>query len=69
MAALLVVSLVWLPLAIPLVWALFALLLHSFYSIDEFSGMIVPEFTLQNFAEIFTPANLDVVRRTVTCRA
>ncbi|RPH60323.1 MAG: ABC transporter permease [Burkholderiales bacterium] len=60
-------------LAPPLLWlgviylgSLFTLLANSFLRLDDFSGLIVPEFTLQNFAEIFTPANLDVVRRTVT---
>lgn len=60
-------------LAPPLLWlgviylgSLFTLLANSFLKLDEFSGLVVPEFTLQNFAEIFAPANLDVVRRTVT---
>lgn len=65
--------LLFLLLAPPLLWlgviylgSLFTLLANSFLRLDDFSGLIVPEFTLQNFAEIFTPANLDVVRRTVT---
>ena len=40
----------------PLLWlgvvylgALAALLLQSFYSIDEFSGMVIPEFTLKTY--------------------
>lgn len=60
-------------LAPPLLWlgviylgSLFTLLANSFLKLDEFSGLVVPEFTLQNFAEIFAPANLDAVRRTVT---
>lgn len=63
-------------LAPPLLWlgviylgSLFTLLANSFLRLDDFSGLVVPEFTLQNFAEIFTPANLDVVRRTVTMAA
>jgi len=65
--------LLFLLLAPPLLWlgviylgSLFTLLANSFLKLDEFSGLVVPEFTLGNFAEIFTPANLDVVRRTVT---
>ncbi|WP_413989202.1 ABC transporter permease [Labrys okinawensis] len=55
----------------PLLWlgivylgSLFALLMESFYSIDEFSGTIVREPTLKTYAELFTPANLDVILRT-----
>lgn len=59
-------------LAPPLLWlgivylgALFALLLHSFYSIDEFSGFIVYEFTLSTYAELLRLSNLDVIIRSV----
>ena len=57
----------------PLLWlgvvylgSLFALLMESFYSIDEFSGTIVREPTLKTYAELFTPANLDVILRTLS---
>ena len=60
----------------PLLWlgvvylgSLFALLWQSFYSIDEFTGLIVPEFTLKTYAELFRPANLDIILRTVTMAA
>jgi putative spermidine/putrescine transport system permease protein len=49
--------------------SLFALLLQSFFSIDEFSGMIVREFTLKTYAELFTPTNLDIIFRTVVMAA
>ncbi|QYZ69753.1 ABC transporter permease [Neotabrizicola shimadae] len=56
----------------PLLWlgvvylgSLAALLWQSFYSIDEFSGMVVPEFTLKTYAELFRPSNLDIIIRTV----
>jgi putative spermidine/putrescine transport system permease protein len=56
----------------PLLWfgvvylgALFSLLAHAFFHLDDFSGLIVYELDLQNFAEIFTPANLDVAARTI----
>jgi putative spermidine/putrescine transport system permease protein len=59
-------------LAPPLLWlgivylgSLFALLLHSFYSIDEFSGFIVYEFTLSTYAELFRLSNMDVIIRSV----
>lgn len=44
--------------------SLFALLLQSFYSVDGFTGMIVPEFTLSTYADLFTAANMDIVLRT-----
>jgi putative spermidine/putrescine transport system permease protein len=59
-------------LAPPLLWlgvvylgSLFTLLVQSFYSIDEFSGMVVPEFTLKTYAELFRAANLDIIIRTL----
>ncbi len=45
--------------------ALFALLAQSFFSIDEFSGVIVYEPTLKTYRELLTPANLDIILRTV----
>jgi len=63
-------------LAPPLIWlgvvylgSLIALLLHSFYSIDEFSGFIVYEFTLKTYAELFHIANLDIIFRSVLMAA
>jgi putative spermidine/putrescine transport system permease protein len=56
----------------PLLWlgvvylgSLAALLMQSFFSIDEFSGVIQQEFTLRTYGELFTPANMDIVLRTV----
>jgi putative spermidine/putrescine transport system permease protein len=56
----------------PLLWlgvvylgSLFALLLQSFYSIDEFSGVVKEEFTLKTYAELFRAQNLDIILRTV----
>ena len=46
--------------------SLFALLLQSFFSIDHFSGVIRYEFTLATYAELFTPANFDIILRTIT---
>jgi putative spermidine/putrescine transport system permease protein len=45
--------------------SLFALLLQSFFSIDEFSGLINREFTLRTYAELFRPSNFDIILRTV----
>lgn len=56
----------------PLLWigivylgSLFALLLQSFYSLDEFSGLIVHDFTLATYQQLFTPTNLTIILRTV----
>jgi putative spermidine/putrescine transport system permease protein len=64
---LLVPPLLW--LGIVYVGSLIALLLQSFFSIDEFSGAIVREFTLKTYAELLQPANLDVIVRTVAMAA
>lgn len=60
----------------PLVWlvvvylgSLAALLAQSFFSIDEFSGLVVPEFTLKTYAELLSPANYDIIVRTVVMAA
>ncbi|HEV2502525.1 MAG TPA: ABC transporter permease [Mesorhizobium sp.] len=60
----------------PLLWlgvvyigSLFALLLQSFFSIDEFSGLINRQFTLKTYADLFQPANFDIIVRTVTMAA
>ncbi len=65
--------LLFLMLTPPLLWlgviylgSLFALLLQSFFSIDEFSGMVVREFTLKTYGELLRPSNLDIIVRTVT---
>ena len=44
-------------------------MLQSFFSIDEFSGLIDREFTLATYAELLQPANLDIIVRTVTMAA
>ena len=56
----------------PLLWlgvvylgSLFSLLLQSFFSIDEFSGMIRRELTYRTYLELLRPSNYDIVIRTV----
>jgi putative spermidine/putrescine transport system permease protein len=57
----------------PLLWlgtvylgSLFALLMQSFYAIDEFTARVVPELTLATYRQLVThPANVDIVARTV----
>lgn len=56
----------------PLLWlgvvylgSLFSLLFQSFYSIDEFTGLIRREFTLSTYRELLRPANIDIIVRTL----
>ena len=60
-------------LAPPVLWlgvvylgSLFALLAQSFFSIDEYSGLIKYELTLKTYRELLIPANLDILVRTTT---
>ncbi len=63
-------------LAPPILWlgivylgSLFALLLQSFFSIDEFSGLIRYEPTLKTYGELLQPANLDIILRSIVMAA
>ncbi|MBI4922616.1 MAG: ABC transporter permease [Devosia nanyangense] len=49
--------------------SLFALLLQSFFHIDDFSGLVVHEFTLKTYAELFKPQNFDIIVRTASMAA
>ena len=49
--------------------ALFNLLIYSFYYLEEFTGLIVREFTLSTYAQLFEPANLDIFKRTTVMAA
>ncbi|MDE2383713.1 MAG: ABC transporter permease [Alphaproteobacteria bacterium] len=60
----------------PLAWigvvyigSLFALLIQSFYHLDDFSGTVVHEFTLSTYAELAATANLQIIMRTVVMAA
>lgn len=68
--------LLFLMLAPPLLWhgiiyvgSLIALLLQSFFSIDDFSGMVNYEFTLSTYAQLLSPSNFDIIVRTVVMAA
>ena len=41
------------------------MLAQSFFSVDEFSGAVVYAPTLKTYAELFAPANLDIIIRTL----
>jgi putative spermidine/putrescine transport system permease protein len=56
----------------PLLWlgvvyvgSLLVLLAHAFFSIDEFSGFIVYEWTFSTITQLFQPANFDIILRTL----
>ncbi len=63
----------WLLLGPPLLYmlvvylgSLFSLLINSFYYLDGFTGLIVRKFTLVTYAQLFSPANLDIFWRTTS---
>lgn len=60
----------------PLLWigivyvgSLFALLLQSFYSLDDYSGLVVHEFTLSTYAQLLEESNVQIILRTVLMAA
>jgi putative spermidine/putrescine transport system permease protein len=60
----------------PLLWlgiiylgSLFALLAQSFFSIDEFTGMVKHELTLKTYGELLVQSNLDIIIRTIVMAA
>lgn len=63
-------------LAPPLLWlgvvyvgSLAALLAQSFFSFDDFTAQVTYELTLSTYAELLSPANFDIIKRTVTMAA
>ncbi len=64
-------------LLLPMLWllvfylgSLSALLVQSFFSLDDFTGRIVRQFTLRTYQGMFSdPATLDIFVRTVTMAA
>jgi putative spermidine/putrescine transport system permease protein len=60
----------------PLLWlgvfylgSLFLLVLQSFYYVDDFSGVVIREFSLQTYQALFSAANLEIVLRTAAMAA
>jgi putative spermidine/putrescine transport system permease protein len=60
----------------PLAWfvvvylgSLVSLLVNSFFYLNDFTGKVVPEFTLKTYAQLFEPANLDIFVRTTLMAA
>ena len=60
----------------PLLWlgiiyvgSLIALLLQSFFAIDDFSGLITYEFTFATYRQLLIPSNFDIILRTLLMSA
>lgn len=49
--------------------SLFALLVNSFFYLEEFTGLVVREFTLRTYAQLFEPAHLEIFSRTAIMAA
>jgi putative spermidine/putrescine transport system permease protein len=60
----------------PLFWmgvvylgSLATLLVNSFFSLDDFTGLVVRRLTLATYQDLFTRANMDIVMRTTAMAA
>jgi putative spermidine/putrescine transport system permease protein len=51
------------------VGSLIAMLISSFWQLNEFSGKVVQEFTLKNYFDLLLPANRAIILRTVLMAA
>jgi putative spermidine/putrescine transport system permease protein len=69
LALLLLLAPVLLWLGVVYLGSLFALLIQSFFRLDDFTGQVVREFSLSSYQKLSTPANLAVIGRTVTMAA
>jgi putative spermidine/putrescine transport system permease protein len=49
--------------------SILALLVQSFFYLDYFSGLVVREFSLDTYEQLFTAANMEVVQRTALMAA
>lgn len=67
LTALLVPPLLW--FGVVYVGSLLSLLANSFFGLDDFTGQVVREVSLNNFREILTPTYLDVTFRTTLMAA
>jgi putative spermidine/putrescine transport system permease protein len=63
-------------LAAPLLWlgvvylgSLLALLIQSFYHLDDFTGQVVRQFTLATYRDLLTRVNIDIATRTALMAA
>ena len=66
-ALLLAPGLVW--LVVVYLGSLATLLVNSFFSLEEFTGLVVKEFTFATYEQLLSSANVDIIVRTVTMAA
>jgi len=69
MVLLLLLGLPLLFLVVIYLGSLASLLTNSFFHLDGFTGKVVHHLTLQTYAELFVPSNLDIFKRTVLMAA
>ncbi|HJS59892.1 MAG TPA: ABC transporter permease [Vicinamibacteria bacterium] len=67
LALLLLLPLLWMGLLY--VGSLFALVIQSFFRLDDFTGLVVRRFTLDTWRSLLLPAHVDIAQRTVTMAA
>jgi putative spermidine/putrescine transport system permease protein len=60
-------------LLLPMLWMVIfylgsigGLLVHSFYYIDDFTGVLTRQFSLRTWEDLFVPAHFDIMLRTFT---
>jgi putative spermidine/putrescine transport system permease protein len=56
-------------MAVVYLGSLFTLLINSFFYLEEFTGLIVREFTLRTYGQLFEPAHLEIFSRTAIMAA
>lgn len=64
LVTLLLLALPMLYMLIVYLGSLFSLLVNSFYYLEEFTGLVVKEFTLSTYAQLLKPSNLGIFGRT-----
>ena len=64
LVTILLLSLPMLYMIVVYLGSLFSLLINSFYYLEEFTGLVVKEFTLSTYAQLLKPSNLGIFGRT-----
>jgi putative spermidine/putrescine transport system permease protein len=64
LVTLLLLSLPMLYMLVVYLGSLFSLLINSFYYLEEFTGLVVKEFTLSTYAQLLKSSNLGIFGRT-----
>jgi putative spermidine/putrescine transport system permease protein len=56
-------------MAVVYLGSLFTLLINSFFYLEEFTGLVVREFTLRTYGQLLEPAHLEIFSRTALMAA